>query len=97
MVLEKAYTFFNKPGLLKKNEQKVFNTFNFNMLGVEGTEGLADIPLSPPILDYLRLELDPKAQVDLEALIKLSFEGKDNLPELNKSPDFVCPDYLASW
>ena len=29
MILEKAYDFFNKPGLLRKSEQVVFNAFHF--------------------------------------------------------------------
>lgn len=97
MILERAYEFFNKPGLLKKNEQKVFNAFHFKLLNLQQSEGLPDIPPSPQIIEYLKKELDPKNQVNLEFLLADSYQRKDVLPVLNSSVDFACPDYLIGW
>ncbi len=97
MLLEKAYSFFNKPGLLKKNEQMVFNAFHFRQLNLEGTEGVGDIPPSPQVTRFLRKALDPNAQVNCEELLEDSLHRTDILPELNTALDFACPDYLVSW
>ncbi|MCK4721206.1 hypothetical protein KAU08_11120 [bacterium] len=97
MVLEKGYQFFNKPGLIKKNEQKVFNAFHFKQLGMEETEGLTEIPPSSVVVEFLRKQLDLRNNVDMEVLVKESFKGKVSVPEINTAPDFSVPDYLASW
>jgi tetratricopeptide (TPR) repeat protein len=97
MILEKAYVFFNKPGLLRKNEQKVFNAFHFRLLKDRETEGLTELLPSPQIIDYLKKALDPRLQVDFTALLNDSLSRKDPLPALNDSPDFACPDYLVGW
>jgi len=97
MVLEKAYEFFNKPGHLKKNEQVVFNAFHFRQLGLEAAGGLTEIPPSPQVVEYIRKQLDPKNHVDLKELLNDSLKRKEKLPELNTSPDYSVPDYLASW
>jgi len=97
MVLEKAYDFFNKPGLLKKNEQKVFNAFHFRQLGLEEAGGLSEIPPSPSIVEYLKEQLDPRNHVNYEDLLEESSKMKFDLPELNTTPDLMVPDYLASW
>ena len=97
MILESAYEFFNKPGQLKKNEQRVFNAFNFRLLGLESTGGLTEIPPSAQITEFLREALDPRRQVDISKLLEDSFSRKDAMPVLNAQPDFACPDYLASW
>lgn len=97
MTLEKGYQFFNKPGLIKKNEQRVFNAFHFRQLGMEETEGLTEIPPSSVVVEFLRKQLDPRNNVDLEALLKESFKRKENIPDINMAPDFSVPDYLASW
>ena len=97
MILEKAYSFFNKPGLLKKNEQKVFNAFHFGLTGMALSEGLLEIPPSPQLVEFIKVALDPRSQVDFDALLENSFSRKDLLPALNTSPDYVCPDYLVSW
>jgi len=97
MILEKAYEFFNKPGLLRKNEQVVFNAFHFRQLSIVDTGGLSEIPPSPDIVAHLKAELDPRNHVDYDILLKDSMETEEHLPELNKSPDYNVPDYLASW
>ncbi|MFH1675507.1 MAG: tetratricopeptide repeat protein [bacterium] len=97
MVLEEGYSFFNKPGLLKKNEQKVFNAFHFRLLGLEGTESLSDIPPSPQIIEFLKEELDPRKQIDIDKLMANSMGRPMKLPEPDTSPDFNCPDWLSSW
>jgi len=97
MILEKAYEFFNKPGLLKKNEQLVFNAFHFRLLGLEAAGGLTEIPPSPQIVEFLKRELDPKNHVDLAALMEDSLSRKEELPALTVTPDFTVADYLASW
>ncbi|HEX9745681.1 MAG TPA: hypothetical protein VGB30_09660 [bacterium] len=97
MILEKAYNFFNKPGLLKKNEQRVFNAFNFAELGLETTGGLADIPASPQLVDFIKGELDPKKQLDVDRILEDSASRKDPLPAINTSADFNVPDYLIQW
>ncbi len=97
MVLEKAFQFFNKPGLLKKNEQKIFNAFHFGQLQLEGTDTMSDIPPSPQVSEFLRASLRPNDQVDIQALWEDSMSRKDALPELNETPDYECPDYLVSW
>jgi hypothetical protein len=97
MVLEKGYQFFNKPGLIKKNEQKVFNAFHFKQLGMEETEGLTEIPPSSVVVEFLRKQLDLRNNVDMEVLVKESFKGKVSVPEINTAPDFSVPDYLSSW
>jgi len=97
MVLEKAYEFFNKPGLLKKNEQMVFNSFHFRFLSLEEAGGLSEIPPSPQIVDYLRNQLDPNKQVNFTRLLEDSLGRQDVIPELDTTPDLNVPDYLASW
>ena len=97
MILEKAYDFFNKPGLLRKSEQVVFNAFHFRQLSAVETGGLSEIPPSPLIIEHLKKELDPRNHVDYDQLLNDSMETKESLPELNVSPDFNVPDYLASW
>ncbi len=97
MVLEKAYEFFNKPGLLKKNEQIVFNAFHFRQLGMKESGGLTEIPPSPQVIDFLRHELDPGNHVDFNQLLEDSLSRKEKLPQLNTSPDYTVSDYLASW
>lgn len=97
MVLEKAYEFFNKPGLLKKNEQVVFNAFHFRLLNMEEAGGLSEIPPSPQIVEFLKRELDPRNQLDFDELLKESLSRAEKLPELNMTPDYMTPDYLASW
>ncbi len=97
MVLEKAYEFFAKPGLLKKNEQLVFNAFHFRQLGLEAAGGLTEIPPSPSVVEYLKTQLNPKTHVDLGALLEDSLSREETLPELTTSPDYSVPDYLASW
>ena len=97
MVLEKAYDFFNKPGLIKKNEQKVFNAFHFRMLGMEETEGLREIPPSSHVVEFLRNVLKPANNIDFNSLLEDSLKRDIKLPEISSSPDFSAPDYLASW
>jgi len=97
MILEKAYEFFAKPGLLRKNEQVVFNAFHFRQLSDAEAGGLSEIPPSPQIVEHLRRELDPRNHVDYDGLLKDSLEADERLPKLNTSPDFNVPDYLASW
>jgi tetratricopeptide (TPR) repeat protein len=97
MVLEKAYEFFNKPGLLKKNEQKVFNAFHFRQLHLEGSDTMGDIPPSLQVAEFLKKTLMPRDYADYSALLEDSMSRKDAMPHLNKAPDFSCPDYLVSW
>ncbi|MCX6646137.1 MAG: tetratricopeptide repeat protein [bacterium] len=97
MVLEKAYDFFNKPGLLKKNEQKVFNAFHFRMLGMEETEGLSEIPPSAQVVEFLMNELKPGNNVDFQGLLEDSLKRVEKIPEISTAPDYSTPDYLASW
>jgi len=97
MVLEKAYEFFNKPGLLKKNEQVVFNAFHFRQLGLEAAGGLTEIPPSPQVVEFIRKQLDPRNHFDLKVLLNDSLKRQEKLPELNTSPDYAVADYLASW
>ncbi len=97
MVLEKAYDFFNKPGLLKKNEQLVFNAFHFRQLSMEEAGGLSEIPPSPQVVDYLKHELDPKNHVNFTELFELSLARKEKLPVVSTTPDLTVADYLSSW